>query len=206
MPQSDRFEYVKLKIIEHFDDIEQRRLNRLLSELPLGDNKPSELYFEMKRVAGSTIGESAWKSLWTKRLPAFAQPVVAASSGTASEFRKIADSIIDAVTPQHVHRVESGGSSVINQLRTSIEDLGKRLDRFSVRSRSRNRQQSTNNFRPESSSRPDVQGSKPGSSASSANYQCWYHQKYGTNARKCRSPCRYRHRAAKAVTTENREE
>ena len=63
MPLNDRYEYVKAKIINHFADSEQRRLNRLLSELPLGDRKPSELFYEMKRVAGSTLGEAAVKSL-----------------------------------------------------------------------------------------------------------------------------------------------
>ncbi|XP_017483507.1 PREDICTED: uncharacterized protein LOC108372353 [Rhagoletis zephyria] len=137
MPQQDRFEYVKAKITEHFADSEQRRLNRLLSELPLGDKKPSELYFEMKRVAGSTLGEAALKGLWTKRLPEFAQPVVAASSGTATEFTKIADSIIDAVVPHQVNGVESRVTNEINQLHATVEDLGKRLDRFSVLSRCR---------------------------------------------------------------------
>ncbi|XP_017487668.1 PREDICTED: uncharacterized protein LOC108376018 [Rhagoletis zephyria] len=116
MPQQDRFEYVKAKIIEHFADSEQRRLNRLLSELPLGDKKPSELYFEMKRVAGSTLGEAALKGLWTKRLPEFAQPVVAASSGTAAEFTKIEDSIIGAVVPHHVNGVES---RVTNEIKST---------------------------------------------------------------------------------------
>lgn len=199
MPQQDRFEYVKAKIIEHFADSEQRRLNRLLSELPLGDKKPSELYFEMKRVAGNTLGEAALKGLWTKRLPEFAQPVVAASSGSAAEFTKIADSIIDAVVPHHVNVVESGVTNEINQLRATVEDLGKRFDRFSVRSRSR--QRSVSRYRPRSTNR-SARVSSPVSSGSS---QCWYHQKYGTNARKCRSPCRYRHRAA-ALTTEKGEQ
>ena len=42
MPTSDRYDYVKQRNVHHFADSEQRRLNRILSELPLGDKKPSE--------------------------------------------------------------------------------------------------------------------------------------------------------------------
>ncbi|XP_036340182.1 uncharacterized protein LOC118749494 [Rhagoletis pomonella] len=86
LPQNDRFEYVWQRIIEHFADSEQRRLNRVLSELPLENKKPSELFFKMKRVTGNALGDTALKSPWIKRLPEFAQTVVAASSGTATEF------------------------------------------------------------------------------------------------------------------------
>lgn len=125
LPQTDRYQYVKMKIIEHFADSEQRRLNRLLSELPLGDKKPSELYFEMKRVAGNTLGDAALKGLWTKRLPEFAQPVVAASSGTPVEFTKIADSVVDAIAPNQINRVQTGSSNEINELRAAVAELGK---------------------------------------------------------------------------------
>ncbi|XP_067619883.1 uncharacterized protein [Eurosta solidaginis] len=202
MPQSDKFEYVKTKIIEHFADREQRRLNRLLSELPLGDRKPSELYLEMKRVAGTTLGDAALNGLWTKRLPAFAQPVIAASSGTAAEFMKIADSIIDAVAPQQVAQVRTDAAE-LNQLRTAIEDLSKRVERLSSKSRSRSQTRSTptkyNNSK--STSRPQQARNR---SPSSANAECWYHQKYGTNARKYHSPCRRRQRSVQTITTDGK--
>ncbi|XP_017474490.1 PREDICTED: uncharacterized protein LOC108365062 [Rhagoletis zephyria] len=126
MPQQDKYEFIKTKIIAHFADSEQRRLNRLLSELPLGDKKPSELFYEMKRVAGNTLGEAALKGLWTKRLPELAQPVVAASSGTAAEFTKIADSVVDAIAPSQICRVKAEPNSDITQLRAAIEELSKR--------------------------------------------------------------------------------
>ncbi|XP_017474837.1 PREDICTED: uncharacterized protein LOC108365344 [Rhagoletis zephyria] len=204
MPQNDKFENVKTKIIEHFADSDQRRLiienNRLQSELPLGDRKPSELYFQMKRVAGTTLGEADLKGLWIKRLPEFAQPVIAASSGTASEFTKIADSIIDAVSPHQVSQVRNQAAE-ISQLRSTIEDLSKRFERFNLRSRSHSRSRSrpiaTTYHNTQSANRPP--DARDGS-ASSPNIECWYHQKYGANARKSRSPCRRRHRAIQAIT------
>lgn len=194
LPQNDRFEFVKQKIIDHFADSEQRRLNRLLSELPLGDKKPSELYYEMKRVAGSTLGEAALKGLWTKRLPELAQPVVAASSGTAAEFTKIADSIVDAIAPSHINKVETTQPNEIEGLRVAINELSKKFDKLRSRSRSRNRRQS--NFHPRSRSRNRSQAA---GTSTGALDECWYHKRYGRDARKCRSPCQRQNRSTVAT-------
>ena len=43
----------------------------------------------MKGIAGNTVEDAALKDLWIKRLPDFAQPVVAASTGTPTEFTRI---------------------------------------------------------------------------------------------------------------------
>lgn len=191
MPPTDRYVYVRAKIIELFADSEQRRLNRLLSELPLGDKKPSELYFEMKRVAGNTLGDAALKGLWTKRLPEFAQPVVAASAGTPAEFTKVADSIVDAMASSQINSVRAQPSAEISELRAAVIELGKKFENFSTRSRAASRGP---NIRSRSNNRPAYSDNTTG-------YECWYHQKYGRNAQKCRSPCRHRQRRVNVLST-----
>lgn len=188
LPQSDRYEYLKTKIIEHFADSEHRRLNRLLSELPLGDKKPSELYFEMKRVAGNTLGDAALKGLWTKRLPEMAQPVVAASSGPPSEFTKIADSVVDAMTPSRIQRVRAQPSTEINDLRAAVVELTKKFENFSTGSRSRDRKTQRN-----------CSKGRPPYNPNASGYECWYHTKYGRNAQRCRSPCKHKSRRVNTV-------
>ncbi|XP_036347621.1 uncharacterized protein LOC118757000 [Rhagoletis pomonella] len=199
LPQNDSFDYVKQKIIEHFADSEQRRLNRVLSELPLGDKKPSELFFEMRRVAGNTLGDAALKSLWIKRLPEFAQPVVAASSGSAAEYTKIAYTIIDAIAPQQLNRVKSTPSSEIHELRAVVMELGKKFDKLTTRSRSQSRRRT--NIRQNSNARDSSKGVTSSRESSSVR-DCWYHLKYGRDAKKCRSPCRQSKRALRAVSSE----
>lgn len=200
MPQIERYNYIRTKIIYHFADSEQRRLNRLLSELPLGDKKPSELYYEMKRVAGTTLGEAALKSLWIKRLPDIVQPVVAASSGTAAEFTRIADSIVDAMSARSINTVAKQGPTEIDELRQAVHNLTKQVEKFTVRSRSRSRHQSRNpaNFRPRYVS-PNNATSNANSSTNPS--ECWYHKKYGRNAQKCRSPCRHKRTSVSTVTS-----
>ena len=192
MPQSDRYEYTKARIIAHFADSEQRRLNRLLSEMPLGDKRPSELYHEMKRVAGNTVGDAALKGLWIKRLPEFAQPVVAASTGTPTEFTKIADSIIDAMASSQISSIRQGQSDEINELRVAVVELGKQFDKLSTRSRSRARKPIASRGRSEN---------RPAYIEKATGYECWYHQKYGRKARKCRSPCKHSKRQLNVPST-----
>ncbi|XP_075162744.1 uncharacterized protein LOC142235374 [Haematobia irritans] len=194
MPQVERYEYIRSKIIEHFADSEQRRLNRLLSELPLGDRKPSELYHEMKRVAGTTLGEAALKSLWIKRLPDVVQPVVAASTGPASEFTKIADSIVDAVSTSHIRAVSSSSHDPMEEIRAEIASLNKRFEKLTTRSRSRNRAaQSRTRYKSSGNESRQIRNSP-------TDAECWYHQRHGRSARRCRSPCRHKDRKVNAVS------
>ncbi|XP_065356495.1 uncharacterized protein LOC135950899 [Calliphora vicina] len=200
MPQNERYDYIRKKIIYHFADSEQRRLNRLLSELPLGDKKPSELYYEMKRVAGSTLGDTALKSLWIKRLPDVVQPVVAASSGPATEFTRIADSIVDAVSARQINVISKHETSEIDELRAAVHNLTKKFEKFTTRSRSRSRHQTRNPSRIRARYQSPNNAAGEGSSNSTTN-ECWYHQKHGRNAQKCRSPCRHKRGSVSTVTS-----
>lgn len=196
IPAVNRFDFVRSKIIEHFADSEQRRLNRLLSEMPLGDRKPSELYYEMKRVAGTTLGEAALKGLWIKRLPDIAQAVVAASTGNAADFTKIADSIWDAVSTNNIRAISKNGPSEIDVLRQAIADLTRKFDNFTSRSRSRSRNKKSH-VRYQSESK-----GKDRNDNSSGSAECWYHHKYGRDAKKCRSPCRHKQRSVNTVSSD----
>lgn len=198
MPPTDRYDYVRSKIIEHFADSEQRRLNRLLSELPLGDRKPSELYYEMKRVAGNTLGEAALKGLWIKRLPDIAQAVVVASSGSATEFTKIADSIWDAVSANNIRTISKNDQNDLNDLRAALADLTKKFESFSSRSRSRSRNPK-GHVRYKSTTNDTRQGD-----SSSESSDCWYHRKYGRKAQKCRSPCRFEQRSVNTLSSDTK--
>ena len=107
------------------------------------DRKPLELFYEMKRVAGSNLDEAAVKSLWTKRQPEFAQPVVAASSGTPAEFTRIADTIVDAMVSNQIGSVRANSTNDINELRAAVIEMENKFERFSTRADSRSRRAPT---------------------------------------------------------------
>lgn len=192
-PASEKYPYVKKKLIEHFADSQQKRLQRVLSDMPLGDMKPSQLYSEMMRVAGNSLGEPVLLDLWTSRLPPHAQAAVIASKGDASEKTNIADAIIDAMGFRNIHAIVTPSSSApiagtekpavssIEDLQREIAQLTKRFEQvFQSRRSGRDRSRSR------SRSRPDLRyGSE------SSYDMCWYHRTFGANARQCRKPCSF---------------
>lgn len=190
VPDVGKYEYSKRILISHFADSEQRKLNRLLSEMPLGDKRPSELYHEMKQVAGNVLGETALKGLWAQRLPEAARPVIAATTGTSAEFTKMADTIVDALAPRTVRQVTTEPLNEISELKAIIAELRSQINKIPHRSRSKSR------------SEPNQRNHTPANNGANANANndadpnlCWYHQVYGRDAKKCRSPCRNRTRS-----------
>lgn len=188
VPDEGKFALVKRVLIAHYADSEQRKLNRLLSELPLGDKRPSELFFEMKKIAGRILGDSALKGLWIQRLPESARSVVAAAQGTPAEFTKMADSIVELLATPSVHQVAAGPLNEISELKAVVAELSKQMQKFSGRSRSHTRPSTSHRSRT-----PANNGNAADANAESD--ECWYHQKYGRNAQKCRSPCRQKTRS-----------
>lgn len=200
-PDTGKYEYVKTRLVNFCTDSQTHRLNQMLNESQLGDQRPSQLFAEMKRLAGDSMSDSAVKNIWTKRLPIYAQAAVAACTGGPTEYLKIADVIVETISVQ-VNSVEPTGASYvataytppthrppiatqkneINELCTTINELTKRFDKMmSERSRPRNR---SYNERKGSHQR---QRSKTPANTD----ECWYHRKYGSESRNCRAPCKH---------------
>lgn len=187
-PESGKYEYIKEQLIAHFSESEQRRLNRVLSEMPLGDLKPSQLFHEMRRVASNSISDAALKGLWAQRLPDHARAAVAASAGTVEEFTKIADAIVDVMQMRTINAVKrdtettrSSSDQTCLELKAEIAQLTKKIESLwsqRRRSRSRNSARFTSHTRSQTPVDP--------------NAECWYHQQFGRRSRKCRSPCRHK--------------
>ncbi|XP_017461234.1 PREDICTED: uncharacterized protein LOC108354564 [Rhagoletis zephyria] len=191
-PAQNRYDYIKSKLISHFADSQQRRVQRVLSDMPLGDLKPSQLFNEMRLVAGNALCETVLLDLWASRLPPYAQAAVIASKGDVADKVTIADAIVDSLSFRQVNMVGSISPSQVNppppgereavtleSLQKEISQLTKQFQSLaSRRSRSRSQSRSRNqrNNRSESTS---------------ATGLCWYHERYGANARKCKSPCNY---------------
>lgn len=192
VPANDKYAYIKTKLTEHFADSQQRRLQRVLSDMPLGDMKPSQLFNEMKRVAGSSLGDAVLLDLWASRLPPHAQAAVIASRGDAAERTTIADAIVDSMALRTINAVDLQAQTAsthvqeklapptIEALQREIAQLSSKLEKaFSTRDgfrgRSRSRSRSKNAF-----SRRDK---------TPAHEICWYHRVYGNEAWRCRKPC-----------------
>lgn len=195
-PATEKYAYIKRKLSEHFADSQQRRLQRVLSEMPLGDMKPSQLFNEMRRVAGNSLCEPVLFDLWASRLPPHAQAAVIASKGDSSDKATIADAIVDSMSLRNINAVSTNNpeiatasatvppsppSSSIEQLQREIAELTRAVKRmfqatYDQRDRSRSRSRSRVNENRDSGLSSEM---------------CWYHRTFGGKARQCRKPCSF---------------
>lgn len=196
-PERNKYEYIKSSLIKHFADSQSRRLQRVLSEMPLGDKRPSQLYHDMARVAGTALGETALRDLWAARLPQFTQTAVVAARGTLVEILETADRVHDSISLRqnqvaHIQpaAVAPAGPSELTQLINKIDETFRRFrdemsqdrnGRHPARDNSRNRNRSRN--------RSGQRGER--ASGNDPNGWCWYHTEFGRQAQKCREPCTY---------------
>lgn len=187
-PQTDMYPTLKNRLLEQFTESEQARLKKLLSELELGDKRPSQLMREMRALANAGVNDDLLKNLWVQRLPAQLQAILSTSSDGLDKMVIMADKIFEVTGYAEVSQVrafpstqESKGSleQQISVLTKSMNELRSRLDKKSqpqasksfARSRSRSR-------------------SRAGESQINDEL-CWYHRRFSSKATKCRPPCKF---------------
>lgn len=177
-PEYDKFLALKSAIIANFGDSEQRRIQKLISGLQLGDKRPSHLLNDLRKIGGK-VDDNLLKNLWMQRLPSQAKSIVAAAKGSLNELAIVADAVCESLDLQSIGSIDSSSSvsqqTTIAALQQQVEFLSKSVD-ILKKDRSRSRSQSKNRTNNNDNSWPK----QP---------TCWYHRKFGSGATKCRKPC-----------------
>ena len=191
-PSTNKYEELKTQLITRLSATQEQRVRQLLSHEELGDRKPSQFLRHLKTLAGADVPDDFLRSLWSSRLPAHIQAIIATQINSSLEIvAQLADKI-NEVTPQpraaQVSVALPGPStsaepSAIDMLTRRIDDLTRQVAALSTGrtchdSRSRSRSNSrTRRWRTRSNSR--------------SKGWCWYHSKFQNRATKCRAPCTY---------------
>ena len=176
-PVVEPYTSIKRELISRLSMSEEKRIRQLMLEEELGDSTPSHFYRRLKTLAGSSIPEHLLKTLWLQRLPSHIQAILQAQSDlTIEKLAQIADKINEVqVTPPSVCATsrhsfnQSDIDAKINELSRKLVEIQETLQhrrRSSPRSRSSSLQRTN----------PEV---------------CWYHDTFGSKARKCIQPCRF---------------
>lgn len=185
----NKYDGLKTLLLSRSRDSEERRLDALLHKVELGDYKPSDLYRKMESLAGgnSLVNSSLLKKLWLNKLPPHVQTCIIAieSSHSLDDLFKIADRIYDAATTAKISVVSQPCTSDNQNLSATINQLSERIKRLEVQTsklnrRSRSRSRSTyksNSFQ------------RKATPSRHSNPICHYHQRFGSKARNCVSPC-----------------
>lgn len=183
-PEKEKYENLKKAIIERYSDSEQSRMRKLLSDVDLGDKKPSQLYNELRQLGGDKINADFLKNIWLQRLPPSVQAILVSIKGETSVLTSVADSVMETGGYNRVQKISvTAGSSSSNTTKPSstieakIDELTQRFDKLE-RSHSRSRARSSSNKR--------YSRSRENSTF------CWYHRKFGEKATKCnQSDCTF---------------
>lgn len=187
-PAQNMYATLRARLEEQFTESEQIQLRKLLSDVELGDKRPTQLLREMRDLAAGRVGDDLLKTLWLQRLPTQVQAILSTSEDNLNKLATMADKISEITSLSHVNAVTASRSdpvqsistsepstSVLQELRTEIERLSRRLDNLGqTRSRYRAR------------SRSESRG------PTHHDGVCILHHKYKDKARKCLLPCAYK--------------
>lgn len=175
---TDRFKTLKAAILAHFRPSEMQRLTSLLFGMALGDQKPSVLLSEMRRLGGTGCTDSVLSNLWLRALPTTARSIITAMpAASLDEQAKVADKILEAPS-NSVAAIRSPEQSTIASLESRIDALAKRFEDVlagEFRGRERSRAHSGNRS----------VGRRESTPRGNRRWICWFHSRYGAKATKC---------------------
>lgn len=194
-PEQNKYENLKRLIIERFAESAQTKIQKLLSALTLGDQKPSQLLAEMRRLGGTTVSDELMRTLWLKTLPQHIRAILATSDGDLSQQAALADKVMEVSQGACVQNVAQQSTFVPHgesALEKQIAQLTRAVELLTHHSRSNETSSPSANHRNRSHSRSrfsQASRSRQASPTNAPSAVCWYHSKFGNKATRCVDPC-----------------
>jgi len=179
-PATEKYDTLKTRLIDISTDSKDKKLRKLLSDVELGDRKPSVLLNEMQRLGGNALSNELLKSLWLQHLPVTTQSCLAVTKGSLDELARLADQVAEIGQPRSVAAVSSDKTAEL--LQTLIKEVAElKLERQSrsdkaFQPRSQSRSKSRSRYRQWEQPRDDL---------------CFYHTNFKMKAKKCVEPCKH---------------
>lgn len=195
-PEIGKFDTLKTRLLEIYEESESRQIQKLISEMELGDQRPSQLLRRMRELARSKINDETLTILWQGHLPSSVRAVLAVTATKdLDKLAIIADRIMETYKPAGIAEVTQNAPSsssstdtqaAISALSAEIAKLNVKIDKME-RSRSRSRSRRTPQSRHNSASRGRTRRTPE-----SPDWLCQYHYKFRSRARKCTQPCSWK--------------
>lgn len=192
-PETGRYEELKRKLLKIYEDSKTRQIEKLISEMELGDQTPSQLLAKMKELARGKVTDDTLRILWQNLLPSTVRAVLTVTEvKNLEKLATVADDVMEATKFNVVAAVSQQPSTSRDSQKIILNEIAKLSARFdnmesryrNDRSRSRNRDQQLNN-RSRSNSRVRRSEADP-------DWLCFYHFRYAEKARKCVNPCAWK--------------
>jgi hypothetical protein len=188
-PGANKYGTLKTRLLAVYEESENRQFQKLLSEMELGDQRPSQLLRRMRDLARGKISDETLCLMWQGHLPASVRGVLAVCDG--EDFEKlaaIADKVMENSQPLHVAAVQANSGYCDNTFLVSeISKLSMQLKELQ-RGRSKYRNENYDRSTSRSASRRRNMNHR-GRTAKNADWLCFYHHRFRNRARKCIEPC-----------------
>uniref|UniRef100_A0A0K8SFH9 DUF7041 domain-containing protein n=1 Tax=Lygus hesperus TaxID=30085 RepID=A0A0K8SFH9_LYGHE len=198
-PAQNLYATLRQRLEDHYTDSEEKQLRKLLSDLELGDRRPSQLLREMRDLAGGKVSDALLKSLWLQRLPTQIQAILATSTDDLAQLTTMADKmneIFSMSTPSvgaiaqyepnpnsssssstsTSHQTRKSESNTLAEILNEIRNLSSRIDSALEGRTPRARSSSRHRGRADPTHFDGV---------------CKFHHQYKEKAFKCISPCSF---------------
>jgi len=207
-PATNKYETLKTALIKRMSPSEDLRVRQLLETAQLGDKRPSEFLIHMRYLAESThIHEPLLRTLWLRQLPAHIQAILQTQSRTTLEdLAALADRIMDVaqpaaplIQPAYAHQVHAIQASPLDATQRRLDELFREVVALKKRVNSKTEHQRAPS-RGRSRTRTDASArsnSKPARASTPAGEStCWYHRRFGADAKNCVQPCSHENEAS----------
>lgn len=197
-PETKKYEALRARLLTVYEESETRQFQKLLSEMELGEQKPSQLLRRMKDLAREKIPDDTLKLLWQGHLPSPVRAVLAVTDLDLENLAKIADKILETSKPLQVAEIsqpQSNGPTDIEKIMAEISKLS--CEVADLRNSRPPYRQHWNANRTRSASRnrrrdPSVQRQRR--TQECPDWLCYYHHRFRARARKCVEPCAWKTR------------
>jgi len=189
----DNESYAKLKreLIKRLCDTQEEKTLKLLENVVMEDEKPTQYLRRLQALAGSAVPEDLLRTLWLRGIPEKLKPTMATQAGkTLPEMAEVADAVYsllparptihETTTEVSLHTHIQNLTQQVSALKIQMAAMASHVQEVSSGSRGRPCRPS----RPRSRSRTRSRPREPRPEG-----MCWYHWTFKDKANKCTAPC-----------------
>lgn len=106
-PETNKYQAIKQRLLDVYEESEQRNVQRVLAGLELGDLKPSQLLRRMQNLSGDHLSEATLRSKWLMQLPSNVSSVLALSEkASLQEIALMADKMMEQQTRHELSEIQ----------------------------------------------------------------------------------------------------
>ncbi|XP_063365143.1 uncharacterized protein LOC134653681 [Cydia amplana] len=195
-PEENKFATLKARLLSVYEETEAKRLQQLMSDMELGDQRPSQLMRKMKDLARDKIPDETLTYFWQGHLPPSVRAVVASADSKKIEtLASIADKVMETFKPNEVAAIQSTSrqsrqSSPTDFITAELAKINNRINQLEL-ANIQGRGGTGRNSRRQGRARSRSRNNSRSSSQDSKNqdWLCFYHYRFKAKAYKCVQPC-----------------